>query len=207
MSVQKELLPFQSRFFLSRARYPAFVAAWGSGKTLTALLKIIWLCNVFDNNYAMVIRKKYTDLRDSTQRDFAELTGLKVPKDDKQIILPGTNSIIAFRHGEELTGLQNVNLGCFYMEQAEEFETEEQFDLIRGRMRRKLTINPEFTVDAQSQPELAEYHRWLITQPDGCRQGLIIANTNGHNWIWRRWKKGDIHEKFEKNFDDLEDAA
>jgi hypothetical protein len=66
-----------------------------------------------------------------------------------------------FRHLDELAGItQNVNLGWFYIEQAEEFDSDVEFELLQGRLRRK----------------------------DCFRQGFIIANTKGHNWIWRKWK-------------------
>ena len=62
---------------------------------------------------------------------------------------------------DELAGvIQNVNLGWFLIEQAEEFDTDNEFTKLRGRLRR-----------------------------GDFQQGIIIANTNGHNWIWRGWKQ------------------
>jgi hypothetical protein len=52
------------------------------------------------------------------------------------------------------------------MEQAEEFETAESFDMLRGRLRRNV----------------------------GIRQGMVIGNTAGHNWIWDRWKNKKLSE-------------
>ena len=154
------LEPFQSRFMLSRARYPAMVAAWATGKTMVALLKIYHLAEAYKNNICMVVRKKFTDLRDSTMKDFERYTGLRVKVGNKNVVLPN-GSEIRFRHGDELSGLQNVNLGAWMIEQAEEFQSDKEFQLLRGRLRR-----------------------------EGCfRQGIVIANTRGHNWIWRKWKK------------------
>jgi hypothetical protein len=66
-----------------------------------------------------------------------------------------------FRHLDELAGItQNVNLGWFYIEQAEEFDSDTEFELLGGRLSRK----------------------------DCFRQGFVVANTNGHNWLWRKWK-------------------
>ena len=150
----------QRDFVNSSARYPAFVGGWGCGKTMCGILRGLALSERFENNLGLIVRKKFTDLRDSTLKDFERYTGLSVNKGDKEILLPN-GSVIMFRHGEELSGLQNVNLGWFMVEQGEEFETPEQFDLLRGRLRRSEA---------------------------GIRQGMVIANTAGHNWIWDRWK-------------------
>lgn len=166
----------QQAFSNCNARYPAFVASWGTGKTMCGILRGLLLSETYDNNLGLIVRKKFTDLRDSTLKDFERYTGLSVNKSDKEVIL-SNGSTIMFRHGEELSGLQNVNLGWFYIEQAEEFETAEQFDLLRGRLRR---------------------------QEADLRQGLIIANTAGHNWIYKRWKKGNDpdYALFEANIND-----
>jgi hypothetical protein len=65
-----------------------------------------------------------------------------------------------FRHAAELNVLKNINLSICGLEQAEEFENEEQFTFIRDRLRR----------------DNAPY-----------QQLCVIANANGHNWIWRKW--------------------
>lgn len=153
--------PFQSGFVESTARFPAFVAGWGTGKTMCAIARGLDLSVLYPNNLGLIARKKFTDLRDSTMKDFTCYTGLHIPQTTKEVTIPGTNSTIMFRHAEELSGLQNVNLGWYVLEQAEEFDTDEQFQLLRGRLRR-----------------------------EGCfRQGMIIANVKGHNWIWKLWKK------------------
>jgi hypothetical protein len=166
----------QQRFCNSLSRFPAFVGSWGTGKTMCGLVKGIHLSDSYPNNLGLIVRKKFTDLRDSTLKDFERYTGLKVKKDDKEVTRPN-GSTIMFRHGEELSGLQNINLGWFMMEQAEEFETAEQFDMLRGRLRR---------------------------DDVGVRQGLVIAYTNVHKWIWDRWKHRQLegYELTESNIED-----
>jgi hypothetical protein len=166
----------QQVFCNSPARFPAFVGGWGCGKTMCGILRGVLLSETYKDNLGLIVRKKFTDLRDSTLKDFERYTGMTVKKDSKEVRLPN-NSVIMFRHGEELSGLQNVNLGWFMMEQGEEFDTAEQFDLLRGRLRR---------------------------QESGLRQGMVIANTAGHNWIWDRWKNRQLdgYELTEANIDD-----
>ena len=103
-----------------------------------AILKGYNLSCKYPGNQGLVVRKNYTDLKDSTQKDFTLYTGLKVPT-NKDVWLPN-KSLIMFRHMDELSGIiQNVNLGWFYIEQAEEFDTDDEFQKLRGRLRRVLT--------------------------------------------------------------------
>ncbi len=154
----------------SRERYPAFVAGWGTGKTMFAILKGLALSEDFPGNRGLIIRKNFVDLRDSTMKDFTEYTGIKIPS-NKTVIFPNKSEIL-FRHADELAGiLQNVNLGWFLIEQAEEFATNDIFlKLSRGRLRK---ANVPF------------------------RQAFIIANTNGHNWIWKDWK---VRTKYKEKY-------
>jgi len=150
---------YQEKFLFSEKRFPAFVSGWGTGKTLFGILRGMLLSEKVPDNLGLIIRKEFTDLHDSTMQDFERYTGLKVNA-DKDVILSNKSKIM-FRHGKELDVLKNINLGWFMMEQAEEFESEEQFEFLRGRLRRS---NVPF------------------------HSGFIIANTYGHNWIWKLWK-------------------
>uniref|UniRef100_A0A6M3XUA2 Putative terminase n=1 Tax=viral metagenome TaxID=1070528 RepID=A0A6M3XUA2_9ZZZZ len=112
-------------------------------------------------NLGLIVRREFTDLRDSTVKDFERYTGRKLDT-NKEVHLPN-GSVIMFRHGEELDTLKNINLGWFMIEQAEEFLTDEQFQFLRGRLRRGDV----------------PFHT-----------GFVIGNTAGHNWIWKLWKQG-----------------
>lgn len=159
---------FQEKFLFSEKRFPAFVAGWGTGKTLFGILRGMICSEKVPDNLGVIVRKNYTDLRDSTMNDFERYTGLKVDT-NKEVTLPNKSKIM-FRHGTELDVLKNINLGWFMLEQAEEFESEEQFEFLRGRLRRS---NVPF------------------------HTGFVIANTNGHNWIWQRWKNQLAGEEYE----------
>lgn len=156
------LIKPQAAFMRSNARFPAYVASWGTGKSLTLIGKGMALSNEFPNNLGIVFRKEFTDLRDSTIKDFEDYTGLRV-NSSREVTLDN-GSTIMFRHIEELNNIQNINLGWFGIEQAEELETDDQFFTLFGRLRRK-----------------------------GVRHcGFAVANTNGHNWMWRLWKQGAL---------------
>lgn len=159
--------PFQMSFLESKKRYPALVAGVGTGKTMFLLLKIWQYCSEYENSLALIVRKEFTDLRDSTIKDFQEYFDCKIDG-NKEYHFPN-GSCIMFRHGSEIEVLKNVNLSIFGIEQSEEFDSEETFTFLRDRLRRSN----------------APY-----------QQGIIIANTNGHNWIWRLWKNNPSTEDF-----------
>lgn len=70
-------------------------------------------------------------------------------------------SEVIFRHLDDLQSLTNMNLSGFWIDQAEEV-SEDAYDFLIGRIRR----------------------------PVKRREGFITFNPNGHDWIWRRFKKG-----------------
>lgn len=153
------LIPPQAGFIQSAVRYPAYVAAWGCGKSTALIARAMIASETYPDNYGVIFRKEFVDLRDSTIKDFETYTGLKVPS-NRTVVLANGSQII-FRHAEEENNIKNMNLGWFAIEQAEELMTDGIFSTLRGRLRRKHIP-----------------HHW----------GAIIANTNGHNWIWKSWK-------------------
>jgi hypothetical protein len=154
---------YQYNFVLSEERFPAMIAAWATGKTMCALYKAYILSMKYPDNLGLVLRKSYKDLSASTMLDFEKYTGLKIKnKSQNPSVTFDNGSKIMFAHIDNLSGMtQNVNLGWFFIEQAEELESDEIFHELRGRLRRAGT----------------------------SRQGFIIANANGHNWCWRNWKQ------------------
>lgn len=237
-TINIEAEPFQWEFLSSYLRFPSMVAGWGTGKTMLALYKGIVLSLEYSNNLGVIVRDKFTDLRDSTMKDYNRYTGKHVPQGTKESGFSNGSKII-FRHAKDLSGLQNVNIGWFYIEQAEEFPTARQFNLLRGRLRRILTpkaaIQEQLMVtisDITKLPALSEIcNDWerlstkavdikgnRITEEteDGkdyelnlrdiaeralvdqlhitLRQGMTIANANGHNWVWKRFIKSPMQE-------------
>ena len=153
------LRPYQQDFVESTARYPALIAGIATGKTLCAILRAVILSEKYPGNLGLIVRKEFTDLRDSTMRDFENYTGLKISS-SKDFTFPNGSQIM-FRHASEVAVLKNINLGWAYIEQAEEFETDEQFQFLRDRLRRQGGVD--------------------------YRCMFIIANANGHNWIYKNW--------------------
>ena len=154
------LIPAQAGFIQAPARYPAYVGAWGTGKSASLIIRAVMHSEQYPGNLGVIFRKEFTDLRDSTIRDFETYTGLKL--NSERAVKFANGSEILFRHLEEMNNIKNMNLGWAAIEQAEEMETDEEFILLQGRIRR------------------AGFPHW-------CG---IVANTDGRNWIWKLWKNG-----------------
>jgi hypothetical protein len=124
------------------------------------------------NNLGIVFRKEFTDLRDSTIKDFEKYTGLKV-NSQRDVVLPNKSTIM-FRHIEELNNIQNVNLGWYLLEQGDELDSDLEFFLLFGRLRRDLVPSQEF-----------------LDLGLALRTGFVIANA-GDNWMKSLWKEGKL---------------
>ncbi len=204
------LTDFQTEFYESTARYPCMAAAWGTGKTYTAILKALRLSQIYPDNQGIIVRKNSTDLQKSTMADFKKYTRnrFRINAQTKicNIPIPGyPSSTIIFSHIDELSGItQNINLGWFFIEQGEELDNDEAFELVQSRLRRVCTPIKEIqeqlvqigalekTVDNfedLSAHELIVAESAIVSKLNlPLRQGFVIANTKGHNWIWRKWK-------------------
>ncbi len=188
--------PFQWEFLTTVNRFPSMIAGVGTGKTMLALQKGDLFSRFYKNNLGLVVRNKYTDLRDSTMKDFTTWTGKTVPQGTKEAHY-ANGSVVLFRHAKEFSTLKNVNLGWFYIEQAEEFPTATQFDLLRFRLRRDLKVDEEFwaiLVRAFEQAEEPMYPFYKKMYDTPINQGMTIANANGHNWCWKMFIKSPIEE-------------
>lgn len=126
------------------------------------------------NNLGIIFRKEYTDLRDSTVKDFEKYTNLKVGS-QRDCTLPN-KSCILFRHIEELHNIQNVNLGWYAIEQGDELDSDNEFFLLFGRLRR--AVEPTQQFKDLGLPE---------------RSGFVIGNAGDH-WGKGVWKENTLED-------------
>lgn len=166
--LQYKLEPWQDGFIFSKSRFPGMFSSWATGKTMSLIFRAMIYSQHIPNNLGVIFRKEFTDLRDSTIKDFTKYTGLVV-NSAREVVLENGSTIL-FRHLEELNNIQNMNLGWYGLEQADEVESDKEFFMLFGRLRRQVTPSEEFK--ALGLPE---------------RSGFVIANA-GDYWAKKLWK-------------------
>lgn len=144
---------------------------------MCGILRAMLYSEMIPKNLGVIFRREFVDLRDSTLIDFEHYTGLKV-NSQRNVDLPNGSKIM-FRHLEEMNNLKNLNLGWYFIEQAEELASDSEFFLLWGRLRRALNPSQEFL---------------NLNLP--VHTGFIIGNVKGNNWIKALWKN-DPKEDFE----------
>lgn len=155
------------------------IASWATGKTLCLILRALLYSESIPDNLGVIFRKEYVDLRDSTMQDFEKYTGLKV-NSQREVNFPNGSKIM-FRHLEEINNIQNINLGWFGIEQIDELESDAEFYMLWGRLRRQLEATDEFK---------------SLGLP--LRSGFVIGNV-GQHWVKELWK-----DEQRKNYDLIE---
>lgn len=194
-----ELQDYQHDFIYSEARHPAGVMGWGCGKTMCSISRSLIYSRLIPDNLGVIFRKTAKSLFDSTLRDFEQFSGYKADSQRNMLIPSNVEdkpSTVMFRHIDEIGDInqQNINLGWYYIEQGEELETDKEFYMLFGRLRRKLFPSEEFL---------------KLKLP--IHSGWIIANACD-NWIKSLWKDKKLEEaakdipEFQGKFVDLIEA-
>lgn len=160
----------QRQFHGMSKKYRFFVGGWGNGKTDAGVAEAFLLAMSYPGSVGIIARRTRPELRATTQKQFFQGSGgppgawtgcpeeliKKFNKTDNELTLIN-NSIIHFWPLDDPDKLSNLNLGWFLIDQGEEIP-EEMFQMLQGRLR----------------------------QANAPRCGLVLANPNGHDWIWRR---------------------
>jgi phage terminase large subunit len=171
--------PKQTEFVLATQKFSCFSGGFGNGKTTAGCLKALMLSQ-FPGNFGLVGRLTYPELRDTTRRTFFELCppdyydkeyGGEWRRSENHLILANGSEIL-FRHLDTISEkeLLSLNLGWFYIDQAEEV-SEAVFMTLQSRLR--LNKVPR-------------------------RYGFVTCNPEPGNWIYTRFAKpaqdGTLHK-------------
>lgn len=164
-------LPKQEEFHALDAKYRFFVGGWGNGKSSAGCAEAFALAMEYPGSTGLIARKTRPELKATTEHQFFHGGGGNPQTDwtgcPEEVIRKHNRSdnflefingsIIHFWPMDDPDKLSNLNLGWFLIDQAEEV-AEEMFQMLQGRLR----------------------------QRQAPRCGLVLANPNGHDWIWRR---------------------
>lgn len=165
--------PHQAKFHQSPAKFRALFGGYGNGKTFAFCAEAIQLSLEYPNNFGLIGRMTYPELRDST---WHELLNFPILVDDKEVPFVNSPLVKSYNKAEHSVELVNgslivgramegsfdkvksMNLGWFGIDQLEEMPQEMWLGLI-GRLRRKGVRHTAFGV----------------------------GNPEGHDWVWKRW--------------------
>lgn len=185
--IEIELNNTQEMFTNDKSAIVGMFGGLGNGKTFAGCLKAA--LRILDPEQppqlGLLARQTYPELRDSTQRTFFEilhLFGLKrgvhfeYKKQENRVIFTNGHEVI-LRSLDDPAKLLSINLGWFYIDQAEEV-TEEVYLTLLGRLR---------AVDSV--------------------QGWLTGNPLGHNWVWQRFIHNPIpgHKMYDAPTDENKD--
>ncbi len=138
--------PIQKAFIFSPCKYTGYYGGVGNGKTTAGIVKGYLLSEGFPGNFGLIGRKTYTELRDTTQKEFLDLVRLRnggslEPGPVLKQYIKGENilefrngSKVIFRYLDEMEKILSLNLGWFYIDQAEEVG-EDVWNHLQGRLR------------------------------------------------------------------------
>lgn len=173
--------PKQTEFVTSTAKFTCFNGGFGSGKTLAGCLRAL-LLSQHPNNFGLIGRLSYPELRDTTRRTFFEICppefydeangGQWKPSENHLRLVNGSE--IIFRHLDNVSEaeLKSLNLGWFFIDQAEEIG-DNVFKILQSRLR-------------------------LNTVPN--RFGFVVCNPEPNNWIDKTWRQPIIEGKPNPDF-------
>lgn len=186
-------MPKQGEFHGLSKKYRFFVGGWGNGKTSCGCAEALMLALEYPGSTGLIARKTRPELKATTQETFFHGGGGDAKKGDfegcpqelirsfnktEQKLTLINNSVIHFWPLDDEDKLSNLNLGWFLIDQGEEVP-EQMFQMLQGRLR----------------------------QANAPRCGMVLANPNGHDWIWYRCVKnaeafknhGMVHAKTSDN--------
>lgn len=173
-------LPKQSEFHQLAAKYRLFMGGWGNGKTSGCCAEFFARLMEFPGTNSIVARKTRPELKSTTwdmllNGDKSVDTGWHGIPREAIASYNKSDLHLELRNGSQVWGLplddpaklENYNLGLYWVDQAEEI-TEDIFLKFQGRLR----------------------------QQRAPREGLLSANPNGHNWIFKRFIDESRPEKW-----------
>lgn len=185
----------QRQFVFDPAPYLGFYGGIGNGKSLAAILRALMLCDKFPGNYGLVGRLYSTELKRTTEKDFLDVVKarnggtldegpyVQSYKQNPSTLVIKTyvdgkraeDSTIYFQYLESLQPILSMNLGWWYVDQAE-FIPEETYLALEGRLR--------YWTKPRQKEFKAKYPS--LTRPGHL--GFITGNP-APGWVHNRYKK------------------
>ncbi len=162
--------PSQSNFFISGKKYLLANGGYGSGKSTMVSLKGIVLSLIHSGTVGLIGRRTYPELRDTTRKVFFHELPRRLIKNWNQtnnhLVLINGSEII-FRALDDTFKVGSLELGWFGIDELSEFQSEETFNALRGRLRHPKGPNVGFAATNPATKESWLYKMFVESQdPD-----------------------------------------
>ncbi len=132
----------QEPFFESTTKFLLANGGYGSGKSTILCIKGIVLSALFPGTLGLIGRKTYPELRDTTRRVFFEVINkyfhpsmIKKWNKTENHLTFYNNSEVLFRALDDTFKVGSLELGWFGIDELSELDSEEWFQMLRGRLR------------------------------------------------------------------------
>lgn len=180
------LNPEQAEFVFSKDRLTGFYGGIGNGKTDGGCLRIMMHSDLWPGNRSVVGRLTYRELKDTTEKSFLDMVaqrnggsltpGPYVRKftQNPDSLLLRNGSEVLFRYMDNYQSLLSLDVGSFYIDQAE-FVAEETYLTMEGRLR------------WWTPSRMAQFHRKHNNVQKPEHYGSISGNP-APGWVFQRYK-------------------
>jgi len=138
----------QHNFIKSEQRYVLYSGGFGAGKTLSLILKTIYLLLKHPKNTILMGRQHFQDLRDTVMKEFFDICPeeyiANFVKSERKVVLINGSELI-FRHLDKVSEkeVRSLNLVGFAIDQAEDV-SEPVYLALKGRLRKLGTSQQGF---------------------------------------------------------------
>lgn len=184
--------PSQTQLEFVEAPEPevAFIGGVGCGKTVGLCAKAIMTLLRYQGSRVILCRRTYDELLKTTKQTFFRVAQplkdaglIERPRaweytEQTNYVRLSTGAELTFNNLEDETKWRNVEATWIGVDQAEENDVQ-LMDFVRTRIRQTF--------------------RQKIVPPAG-RQFVVIANDEGHNWIWRRYHPDSVGMMAKRRF-------
>ena len=172
----------QRRIIYTNSKHTLASGGVGAGKTVAAVYKVLLMSRMFPNNLILVGRQNFPALRDTTMATFKQFLeelgwGYEYKVAQQNFVL-ANNSTIMFRYLDGFQPRQGLELGGFFIDQAEEVK-QEVYEVLMTRLRRQVA-----PVDIEKEPQFANIvngyaHTWL-------RSTIMTCNPDSvDHWLYK----------------------
>ena len=180
---------FQRAFHANLAKFVLLGGGVGAGKSVAALVQVIWELWIYPDNFGLILRKTYPELRISAMKDFETVlpNWMKMESNRQEHFVKvmnfqGYQALDAegpMSKREELEFLESVD-GLSEVRFA-------SFEGTGDALSKFRSANLGFYLIEQAEEASLEIYDALLERlrrPRASRRGYFVSNAEGYDWLW-----------------------